>query len=236
MSEEVIAAYGAGQGSLLQPVLERVAEYLVPHSYTLVGTTTRVPLHGKTSKALHTEIMAIGAPFDLVLTDLDEEEISDDFLEKCKHLVSISIHAPKVTKIGSLFLGDCTSLSCFDTSGLTSVTTIGEGFERFRIRWVEGGGRGGVGVNAVRRASGRTMVQQAQSLPLREAGRGGLCLSKTKAPHPAFHSQPIIYLNNQGNARRCPETPIVRPCSMAKFSRKELAYTFPRIRPERRRE
>ena len=109
-------------------------------------------------------------------------------------------------------------------------------FERFRIRWAEGGGRGGVGVNAVRRASGRTMVQQAQSLPLREAGRGGLCLSKTKAPHPAFHSQPIIYLNKTGRRTSLSGDPDRVPLLDGKVLEKELAYTYSRLRPERRRE
>ena len=96
-----------------------------PNYFTLVGTATRVPLHGTTSEALHLEIMAIGAPFNLVLTFLREGEIMNDFLEHCEHLVSCTIHAPEVTRIGDNFLGDCTSLASFDTSGLTSVTAIG---------------------------------------------------------------------------------------------------------------
>ena len=81
-----------------------------PNYFTLVGTATRVPLHGTTSEALHTEVMGIGAPFNLVLTDLVEGEIVDKFLRGCIHLVSCTIHAPEVTRIGDCFLYGCTSL------------------------------------------------------------------------------------------------------------------------------
>ena len=72
--------------------------------------------------------MAIGAPFHLVLTDLGEGDIMESFLRGCKHVVSCCIHSPKITRIENYFLLDCTSLSSFDTSGLTSVKTIGYGF------------------------------------------------------------------------------------------------------------
>ena len=72
--------------------------------------------------------MAIRALFHLVLTDLGEGEIMKGFLHDCKHVVSCCIYAPKITHIESYFLRGCTSLSSFDTSGLTSVTTIGVGF------------------------------------------------------------------------------------------------------------
>ena len=72
--------------------------------------------------------MAIGAPFNLVLTDLVEGEIVDKFLRGCIHLVSCIIHAPEVTRIGGHFLVECKSLASFDTSGLTSVTAIGGSF------------------------------------------------------------------------------------------------------------
>ena len=126
---EAIATYGAGHGHLWPALVEHVGAYLGPWNYfTLVGTATRVPLHGTTSEALHLEIMAIGAPFQLVLTDLREGEIMDEFLFDCGHLVSCTIHAPEVTRIGDNFLAGCTSLASFDTSGLISVTAIGEVF------------------------------------------------------------------------------------------------------------
>ena len=122
--DEVIVAYGDGHGYLFSTVFELVSDYLNANSYVLVGTATRVRLHGRTSRALHDEIMAIGAPFDLVLTDLGEGEIMDWFLANCRHIVSCTIDAPKVTDIGFCFLGGCTSLHSLDTSGLTSVTHI----------------------------------------------------------------------------------------------------------------
>ena len=121
---EVIVAYGDGHGYLRRSVFDLVGDFLKPNFYVLVGTATRVRLHGRTSRALHDEIMAIGAPFDLVLTDLGEGEIMDWFLANCRHIVSCTIDAPKVTDIGFCFLGGCTSLHSLDTSGLTSVTHI----------------------------------------------------------------------------------------------------------------
>ena len=126
--DEVIVAYGDGHGYLFSTVFELVGEYLNANSYVLVGTATRVRLHGRTSQALHDEIMAIGAPFDLVLTDLGEGEIMDFFLARCRHIVSCTIDAPKVTRIGRSFLDRCMSLHSLDTSGLTSVTHIGSSF------------------------------------------------------------------------------------------------------------
>ena len=101
---EAIVAYGDGHGYLRPSVFELVGDYLKRNFYILVGTATRVRLHGRTSQALHDEIMAIGAPFDLVLTDLGEGEIMDWFLCGCGHIVSCSIDAPKVTHIGEGFL------------------------------------------------------------------------------------------------------------------------------------
>ena len=104
-------------------------QYLQRNCFTpLIGDATLVPLRGTTSRALHDEIMAIGGPFHLVLTDLGEGDIMESFLKGCKHVVSCSIHAPKITRIGDFFLLGCTSLSSFDTSGLTSVTTIAVDF------------------------------------------------------------------------------------------------------------
>ena len=123
--DEVIVAYGDGHGFLFSSVFELVGDYLHANSYVLVGTATRVRLHGRTSRALRHEIMAIGAPFDLVLTDLGEGEITDRFLADCRQIVSCTIDAPNVTRIGSWFLSRCTSLHSLDTSGLTSVTHIG---------------------------------------------------------------------------------------------------------------
>ena len=122
-------AFGAGYGALLVPIERRIAQYLQRNCYTsLIGDATLVPLRGTTSRALHDEVMALGAPFHLVLTDLGEGEIMERFLKGCTHVVSCSIHSPKITRIGLRFLYGCTSLSSFDTSGLTSVTTIGDGF------------------------------------------------------------------------------------------------------------
>ena len=105
------------------------AQYLQRNYYTpLIGDATLVPLRGTTSRALHDEIIAIGAPFHLVLTDLGEGDIMDGFLRDCKHVVSCSIHVPKITTFGDTFVRGCTSLSSFDTSGFTSVTTIGHTF------------------------------------------------------------------------------------------------------------
>ena len=126
---DATAAFGAGHGALLVPIERRIVQYLQRNCYTpLIGDATLVPLRGTTSRALHDEIMAIGAPFHLVLTDLGEGDIMESFLKGCKHVVSCCIHSPKITRIGNYFLRDCTSLSSFDTSGLTSVTTIGGGF------------------------------------------------------------------------------------------------------------
>ena len=102
--DEVIVAYGDGHGYLFSSVFELVDDYLNANFYVLVGTATRVRLHGRTSQALHDEIMAIGAPFDLVLTDLGERKIMGWFLCGCGHIVSCSIDAPKVTHIGEGFL------------------------------------------------------------------------------------------------------------------------------------
>ena len=126
---DATVAFGAGYGALLVPIERRIVQYLQRNCYTpLIGDATLVPLRGTTSQALHDEIMAIGTPFHLVLTDLGEGDIMVRFLQDCKHVVSCSIHAPKITRIGSSFLAACTSLSSFDTSGLTSVTTIGSFF------------------------------------------------------------------------------------------------------------
>ena len=126
---DATVAFGDGHGALLMPIERRIVQYLQRNCYTpLIGDATLVPLHGTTSRALHDEVMAIGAPFHLVLTDLGEGDIMDGFLKRCKHVVSCSIHAPKITRIGFFFLRECTSLSSFDTSGLTSVTTIGSYF------------------------------------------------------------------------------------------------------------
>ena len=117
-----IVAFGAGHGTLLEVIEKGVAKYLVHNFYTLVGTTTPVPLRGTTSRALHDEIMTIRAPFDLVLTDLAEEKIMDGFLYGCEHLVSCSIHTPKITTMGWFFLHECRSLTSLVTSGLISDT------------------------------------------------------------------------------------------------------------------
>ena len=126
---DATVAFGAVYGALLVPIERRIVQYLQRNYYTpLIGDNTPVPLLGTTSRALHDEIMAIGAPFHLVLTDLGEGDIMNSFLQGCKHVVSCSIHAPKITRISSSCLRDCTSLTSFDTSGLTSVTTIGDAF------------------------------------------------------------------------------------------------------------
>ena len=126
---DATVAFGAGHGALVVPIERRIVQYLQRNCYTpLIGDVTLVPLRGTTSRALHDEILAIGGPFHLVLTDLGEEDIMDGYLKGCQHVVSCSIHAPKITRIGDFFLLGCTSLSSFDTSGLTSVTTIGSGF------------------------------------------------------------------------------------------------------------
>ena len=90
---DATVAFGAGYSALLVPIERRIAQYLQRNYYTpLIGDATPVPLLGTTSQALHDEIMAIGAPFHLVLTDLGEEwDIMDGFLEGCKHVVSCSI-------------------------------------------------------------------------------------------------------------------------------------------------
>ena len=98
---DAIVAFGAGYGALLLPIERRIVQYLQRNYYTpLTGDATLVPLRGTTSRALHDEIMAIGAPFHLVLTDLGEGDIMDSFLAGCKHVVSCYIHAPKITTIG----------------------------------------------------------------------------------------------------------------------------------------
>ena len=126
---DATVAFGAGHGSLIVPIERRIAQYLHRNCYTpLIAHATPVPLFGTTSRALHNEIMAIGTPFHLVLTNLGEGGITKGFLEDCKHVLSCSIYAPKITHIGSSFLGGCISLLSFDTSGLTSVTTIGDTF------------------------------------------------------------------------------------------------------------
>ena len=111
------------------PTVRLVAAYLQRNFYTpLTGDPTPVPLRGTTSRALHDEIMAIGRPFHLVLTDLGEGDIMDGFLDGCKHVVLCYIHALKITRIGFSFLRGCTSLSSIETTGLTSVKTIGYNF------------------------------------------------------------------------------------------------------------
>ena len=130
---DATVAFGAGYDALLVPIERRIVQYLQRNWYTpLIGDATLVPLRGTTSRALHDEIMAIGAPFHLVLTDLGEGNIMNGFLRDCKHVVSCSIHQcralSKITTIGPSFLAGCTSLSSFDTSGLTSVTYIGDYF------------------------------------------------------------------------------------------------------------
>ena len=126
---DATVAFGAGYGALVVPIERRIVQYLQRNCYTsLIGDATLLPLRSTTSRALHDEIMAIGGPFHLVLTDLGEGDIMESFLKDCKHVVSCSIHAPNITRIGFCFLNGCTSLSSFDTSGLTSVTTIGDAF------------------------------------------------------------------------------------------------------------
>ena len=128
-------SFGAGYGALLLPIERRIAQYLQRNCYTpLIGAVTPGPLHGTTSRALHDEVMAIRAPFHLVLMDLGEGDIMKDFLRNCIHVVSCSIFAPKITRIGHSFLRGCTFLSSFDTSGLASVTTIGHTFLGVRLR------------------------------------------------------------------------------------------------------
>ena len=108
---DATVTFGAGYGDLPLPIHRRIVQYLHRNCYTpLIGDATLVPLRGTTSRALHDEVMAIGAPFNLVLTDLGEGDIMDGFLEGCKHVVSCSIHAPKITRIGYGFLVGCTSL------------------------------------------------------------------------------------------------------------------------------
>ena len=93
-----IVTFGEGYGALLVPIERRIAQYLQRNCYTpLIGDATLVPLRGTTSRALHDEIMAIGGPFHLVLTDLGEGDIMESFLKGCKHVVSCSIHSPKIT-------------------------------------------------------------------------------------------------------------------------------------------
>ena len=126
---DATVTFGAEYGALLVPIERRIAHYLQRNCYTpLIGAVTPVPLRGTTLPSLHDEVMAIKAPFHLVLTDLGEGNIMDGFLRNCIHVVSCSIFAPKITRIGSSFLRDCTSLSSFDTSGLKSVTTIADDF------------------------------------------------------------------------------------------------------------
>ena len=126
---DATVVFGAGHGALLVPIARRIVQYLQHNCYTpLIGNAILVPLRGTTSRALHDEIMAIGVPFHLMLTDLGKLDVMESFLEGCTHVVSCSIYSPKITRIGLCFLYGCTSLSSFDTSGLTSVTTIGFAF------------------------------------------------------------------------------------------------------------
>ena len=117
-----IVAFGAGHGPLLEVVEKCITQYLVRNYYTVVGTTTPVSLRGTTSETLHKEIMAIRAPFDLVLTDLGEGKTMDMFLYNCEHLVTCSIHVPNRTRMGWFFLEECRSLTSLVTSGLIADT------------------------------------------------------------------------------------------------------------------
>ena len=64
---DATVAFGAGYGTiptLPLPIHGRIVQYLQHNCYTpLIGNATLVPLRGTTSRALHDEIMAIGAPF-----------------------------------------------------------------------------------------------------------------------------------------------------------------------------
>ena len=74
---DATVVFGAVYGALLVPIQRRIAQYLQHNCYTLlIGDATLVPLRGTTSRALHDEIMAIGAPFHLVLMDLGKGDIS----------------------------------------------------------------------------------------------------------------------------------------------------------------
>ena len=89
---DATVTFGAEYGALLVPIQRRIVQYLQRNCYTpLIGDATPVPLRGKTSHALHDEILVIGAPFHLELMDLGEGDIMDGFLKGCKHVVSCSI-------------------------------------------------------------------------------------------------------------------------------------------------
>ena len=66
----------------------------------------------------------------LVLSDLKETRIRDDFLRECDQLVSCVVRCSKVTAIGIRCFHFCSSLTSLDISGLTSVTSIGSNFLR----------------------------------------------------------------------------------------------------------
>ena len=84
---DATVAFGAVYGALLVPIQRRIVQYLQRNYYTpLIGDATLVPLRGTTSRALHDEVMAIGVPFRLVLTDFGEGDIMEGFLESCKHV------------------------------------------------------------------------------------------------------------------------------------------------------
>ena len=77
---DATVAFGAGHGALLMPMERRIAQYLRCNYYMPQNRSGRavtpVPLLGTTSQALHDEVMAIRAPFHLVVRSGPEVNIS----------------------------------------------------------------------------------------------------------------------------------------------------------------
>ena len=94
---------------------------------------TWVPLQTTDINQINIQINAICASsatsrVHLVLSDLEETRIHDDFLLNCDQLVSCVVRCSKVTAIGIRCFHFCSSLTSLDISGLTSVTSIGDFF------------------------------------------------------------------------------------------------------------
>ena len=84
----------------------------------LIGDDTPVHLLSTTSRALHDEIMAIGAPFHLVLTELGEGKIMEGFFLVGGKSWTVSCKAAN-TSCRALFM--CRRLRALGASSLVDV-------------------------------------------------------------------------------------------------------------------
>ena len=74
---------------------------------------------------IHRAVMALTEPCHVMICEVDGNTIPNCFLKDCRYLVGFEMSGTALHTIGRHFLDGCTSLACFDTSGMTAITTVG---------------------------------------------------------------------------------------------------------------